>query len=120
MRFIQFSWVICSCLLAPGFGTFAHSSPATFFTLPFPQGRAFPLEVYEVEAKDVPALAAKGWNIFQSYGIKSTNNYDEYLSVLETNDVTGLVAIPCLGRKTSTSEWPATKVQPWIRNIAGN
>ena len=109
---MKFFLAVCAACLCLGGRTFANQ--------PYPQGTAFPLEMYEVEGGDAPALAACGWNIFQSYKIKSTNSYDEYLSALATKNVTGLTAIPCSGQKTNKVELPEAKVQSWVGHIAAN
>lgn len=87
---------------------------------PYPRGSAFPLQVYEVEPAEVPALAAHGWNIVQSYGLKRTNDYAKYLTALQNDNVAGMAAIDCDGRKPDKVEWPAAKVQAWVRGVAGN
>jgi len=110
MRFFQVLCAICPCLA--GFHTFASQ--------PYPQGTAFPLEIYEVEAKAAPALAACGWNIFQSYKIGSPDHYAEYLSALAANNVAGMAAIPCSTEEADKIEWPQAKVQSWVHDIADN
>jgi hypothetical protein len=106
--------VACLALL------FAARQVCAEIPVPYPQGMAFPLEAYEVGPKEAPALAAAGWNIFQSYGISQTNDYDVYLSELKAGHATGLVAIACFGGKTDKVEWPEPKVQSWVNGLAGN
>jgi hypothetical protein len=87
---------------------------------PYPQGPAFPLEVYEVRPEEVPALAACGWNIFQTYGIANTSGYDVYLTHLAADGAGAMAAIGSYGSKTNRTEWPAAKAQSWIRAIAAH
>lgn len=120
MRFLLLSCWIGLGLGGAGFEIHAGPQPAKPCLHPYPQGTRFPLELYEVEAKTAPVLAAHGWNIFQSYKASSTNTYDQYLSALATSGVTGLAAIPCAGQKTNKVAWPEAKVESWVRVIAGN
>jgi hypothetical protein len=89
-------------------------------TMPYPEGRVFPLALYEVAGDEVPQLESYGWNIFQTYGLSDTNDCHEYVETLATDKADTLTAIPCFGKKTNKVEWPAAKVQQWIKALAGN
>jgi hypothetical protein len=87
---------------------------------PYPAGRAFPLQVYEAYAPNVPALAAHGWNIFQSYGLATASAGSVYLTALKTAGVGGMAPIPSSGPKTNKLEWPREQASAWIGQWASN
>ncbi len=90
--------------------------------MPYPQGRAFPLMMYEVG--DAPAaanVAAYGWNIIQTYGLSSNSSINNYLQLARGSSQGGDVPIPCGGDvSTNFVEWPQSQVQAWIQGSMTN
>jgi autotransporter-associated beta strand protein len=91
-------------------------------TMPYPQGTAFPLMMYEVgDAPSAANVAAYGWNIIQSYGLSSTNAINSYLQLAYPDSLGGDVPIPCDGDvSTNFVEWPQAQVQAWIQGCTTN
>jgi len=86
----------------------------------YPQGTAFPLEVYEADGREMAGLAAHGWNILQSYGMGTADDNDRYLRKLAGLPVNGLIVVPCNGHGTNKMEWPAERVQAWVQDVGTN
>ena len=84
----------------------------------------FPLQVYEVDAKDAPApgrLRLEHFSILSNQA--PWNDYDKYLSGVEGNQQRDRHGRPIRlfrRQKTDKVEWPENKVQSWVRGIAGN
>jgi autotransporter-associated beta strand protein len=91
-------------------------------SMPYPQGSAFPLMMYEVnDGPSAVNVAAYGWNIIQKYGM-STNSYiNSFLQLAYDNSVGGDVPIPCGGDvSTNFVEWPQSQVRAWIQGSAAS
>lgn len=76
--------------------------------------------VYEVSAADIPKLTPYGWNVFQSYGLRTTNKYSPYVSVVSANGVTAMAAIPYSESNKVKLAWPQDRATAWIRDLAVN
>ena len=90
--------------------------------MPYPQGTAFPLMMYEVgDSSSAASLAAYGWNIIQSYGMSTNSVINSYLSMAYAQSLGGDVPIPCGGDvSTNFVEWPQAQVQAWIQGSDAN
>jgi autotransporter-associated beta strand protein len=90
--------------------------------MPYPQGTAFPLIMYEVgDAPSAANVAAYGWNIIQTYGLGDTNAINSYLQLASAASEGGDVPIPCGGDvSTNFVEWPQAQVQAWIQGSQSN
>ncbi len=91
-------------------------------SMPYPQGAAFPLMMYEVgDAPSAASIAAYGWNIIQTYGLATTNAVNSYLQLAYPFSLGGDVPIPCGGDvSTNFVEWPQSQVQAWIQGLTTN
>jgi hypothetical protein len=90
--------------------------------MPYPQGTAFPLMLYEVtDSSSAANMAAYGWNIIQTYGLKTNSDINNYLQHAAASSLGGDAPIPCGGSVTSNFvEWPQSQVQAWIQGSAAN
>ena len=92
-------------------------------SLPYPQGTAFPLMMYEVNNPPTNAAAYTnyGWNIFQSYGLKTNADINTFLASALKANVTADVVIPeSLDTNGTVVEWTQTAVQNWIAGSGTN
>jgi len=90
--------------------------------MPYPQGTAFPLMMYEVgDSLSAANLAAYGWNIIQTYGLATNSDINSYLQLAYPYSLGGDVPIPCGGDvSTNFVEWPQSQVRAWIQGSAAN
>jgi autotransporter-associated beta strand protein len=90
--------------------------------MPYPQGTAFPLMMYEVDdAPSATNVAAYGWNIIQQYGLSTNSLINTFLALAYSNSLGGDVPIPCGGSVTTNfEEWPQAQVAAWIRGSLTN
>jgi hypothetical protein len=88
--------------------------------LPYPQGTAFPLEMYEVQVADVVNLVSNGWNIVQNYNLKTTTDFSNYLQGVSAWQETSVAVIPCYTATNGNDyEWTQSQVQSWVQAVAG-
>ena len=118
--------------IAPG--TLADTSGNYFLTftngtlsvaaraMPYPQGTAFPLMMYEVgDAPSAANVASYGWNIIQNYGVNTNSDINNFLQLAFSNSLGGDAPIPCYGSSaTNFLEWPQAQVQAWIQGSMTN
>jgi hypothetical protein len=108
---------VLALVIAAAFCRFAKAD-----ALPYPQGTAFPLMMYEVN--DPPSatnVAAYGWNVIQNYGNTTNSIINSYLAMAASNSLSGDVHIPCYGNSSSNFlEWPQSQVQGWIQGSMTN
>lgn len=97
----------------------AYSTTAQVI-MPWPQGTAFPLMMYEVSAGEAANLKPYGWNILQSYGLNTTNDINGFLQSLLTNGVAGVADIPATGTNHPYVGWQQGEVMGWVQNLAAN
>jgi hypothetical protein len=90
--------------------------------MPYPQGAAFPLMMYEVgDSPSAANVAAYGWNMIQSYGMSTNSIINNYLQLAYGSSLGGDVPIPCSGDvSTNFVEWPQSQVQAWIHGSMTN
>ena len=90
--------------------------------MPYPQGTAFPLMMYEVgDAPSGANVASYGWNIIQNYGLSTNSVINSYLQLASANSLGGDVPIPCGGDvSTNFVEWSQAQVQAWIQGSLTN
>ena len=90
--------------------------------MPYPQGTAFPLMMYEVgDAPSAANVASYGWNIIQNYGLSTNSVINAFLQLASSNSLGGDVPIPCGGDvSTNFAEWPQAQVQAWIQGSMTN
>lgn len=90
--------------------------------MPYPQGAAFPLMMYEVgDAPSAATVAGYGWNVIQNYGLSTDGDIDAFLQLASSNSLGGDAPIPCNGSATTNFvEWPQAEVQAWIQGSMTN
>jgi len=90
--------------------------------LPYPQGTAFPLMMYEVEPNTTAATNTYyGWNVIQSYGATTNSTINPFLGEALTNGVSGDVVIPDdTDSNGNAVAWPQPNVETWIQSLATN
>jgi autotransporter-associated beta strand protein len=99
-------------------GILSVTAPA----LPYPQGTAFPLMLYQVvDAPSAAAVAGYGWNIIQTYQQQTNSDINSYLQLAAGYSLAGSAHIPCYGdASTNFVEWPQAQVQAWIQGSMTN
>jgi autotransporter-associated beta strand protein len=90
--------------------------------MPYPQGTAFPLMMYEVgDAPSAANVAGYGWNIIQNYGLNTNSDINNYLQLAYGESQGGAAPIPCGGDVSSNYvEWPQPEVEAWIQGSLTN
>jgi autotransporter-associated beta strand protein len=91
-------------------------------SMPYPQGTAFPLMLYEVDdAPSAANVAPYGWNIIQDYGNTTNSLINSYLQLAYADSLGGDAAIPCGGDATTNFvEWPQSEAEAWIQGSMTN
>ncbi len=90
--------------------------------MPYPQGSAFPLMMYEVgDAPSAANVASYGWNIIQTYGLGTNSDINNFLQLASGYSLGGDAPIGCGGDvSTNFVEWPQAQVQAWIQGSMTN
>src|SRR6266852_5613491 len=88
----------------------------------YPQGTAFPLELYALGPdSDIPLVALSGWNIGHRYGWAQgggggVDTLDALLRTFAQNGLDGLPALPAVGivDDTGRTGWVEADIAGWL------
>ena len=96
----------------------------------YPQGSAFPLQVYSLQPDaDIPSVAANGWNIGHRYGWNEVSDpaagENSLNALMQTFAMNGMQGLPHLPAYHDTAagvwtEWVEGDMAGWIQAIAPN
>jgi hypothetical protein len=79
--------------------------------------------MYEVNdpPTNAPIFTNYGWNVLQSYSLKTNSDINYFLRVALTNNASGTVFIPdSLDTNGNAVAWPQSQVQAWIQGSTNN
>jgi hypothetical protein len=92
----------------------------------FPQGTAFPLQLYSLQPdSDIGLVAPNGWNIGHRYGWAEggagADALNQLLQTFAANGIEGLPALPAFGTVASgRAGWAESDIAGWIQALAPN